>query len=313
MVKSFFKLIRWPNLVIILLSMVFLLWLIIRPGLGIVSENIGMNPFEFVLLTIAVLSIAVGGYIINDIKDRKVDRLNKPGENSVNMTFTEKQAFWMYWIFTIIGIACGTIVSFLFHKSDFSLIFILTAGLLWFYAKAYQCQPLTGNLVVAFLSALSFGLVFLYELFALQTHEANLHIDVQSLDLIYYIILIYMGFAFLTSLLREIIKDIEDVDGDEQVGCRTLAVVHGKQKAKTVAQVVNIVGLTAAFWFQWFFYQKGFFLVFSYFFLIDLLFGWILIKSFRAKEKQQFSRLSFLIKLLMFAGLLSMIVFYFEF
>ena len=312
MIKSFFKLIRWPNLVIILMSMVFLLWFIIRPGFGLVGNN-GLSLTEFILLAVSVLFTAMGGYVINDIKDVPADRINKPEKNSIGTTFSVKQAYGMYVFFTIAGIVGGTIVSIMLHKVGFSLIFLLTAGLLWFYATDYQCQPLTGNFVVAFLSALSFGLVFLYELFALQKGNNPVKIDLSALHLVFTIVLIYMIFAFLVSLLREIIKDIEDAEGDQRTGCHTFAVVYGDQKAKIAALVVGFIGLLTAFWFQWFFFQKGFSLMVFYFSLIDILFGLVIIKILRAKEKSDFSGLSIFIKLLMLAGILSMVLFYFEF
>jgi 4-hydroxybenzoate polyprenyltransferase len=313
MIKSFFRLIRWPNLIIILASMIFMLWFIIKPGLGLTTGAQGLTILEFVLLVLAVVFTAVGGYIINDIKDVKSDMINKPGRNEVGLAFTAKQAYGIYLVFAIAGVVFGTVVSILLHKIGFSLIFLLTAGLLWFYANAYQCQPLTGNLVVAFLSALSFALVFLYELFAFQLAKAPVIVKPDALHLILTIVLIYMSFAFLVSLIREVLKDIEDVKGDEQTGCHTYAVVYGTQNAKIVALVVEFIGLLAAFWFQWYFYGKGFYLLVIYFSLIDILFGWIIVKTLQAKEKSHFYTLSVLTKVLMLAGILSMVLFYFEF
>lgn len=313
MIKSFFRLIRWPNLIIILASMVFMLWFIIKPGLGLTTGNQGLTITEFVFLVLAVIFTAVGGYIINDVKDVKSDMINKPGRNEVGLAFTAKQAYGIYLVFAIAGMVFGTVVSILLHKTGFSLIFLLTAGLLWFYANAYQCQPLTGNLVVAFLSALSFALVFLYELFAFQTAKTPVIIQPQALHLILTIVLIYMSFAFLVSLIREVLKDIEDVRGDEETGCHTYAVIYGIQNAKIVALTVEFIGLLAAFWFQWYFYGKGFFLLVFYFSLIDILFGWIIVRTLTAKEKSHFSTLSILTKVLMLAGIISMVLFYFEF
>ncbi|MBE0651172.1 MAG: geranylgeranylglycerol-phosphate geranylgeranyltransferase [Bacteroidales bacterium] len=313
MVKSFFKLIRWPNLIIILMSMSFLLWLVIRPGLGPVVKNNGLTLPEFILLAISIVFTAIGGYIINDIKDISADKINKPGKNSIGIVFTVNQAYALYAFFAVTGVASGTAVSIMLHKIDFSLIFLLTAGLLWFYATAYKCQPVTGNLVVAFLSALSFGLVFLYELFALQMEDIHMKIDPVALQIVYSVVLIYMIFAFLVSLLREVIKDIEDEEGDEKTGCGTFAVVYGNHKAKILALVVGIIGLLASFGFQWLFFQKEFFILFFYFILIDILFALVIIKIIQAKEKLHFTKLSVFVKLLMLAGILSMVLFYFEF
>ncbi len=306
----FFKMIRWPNLVMVILSMSLLMFLLVKPGLGPASQT-GMNFPEFVLLVAAVLLTAMGGYVINDLKDLQTDAVNKPGKNPFEKVFTRNQGWIFYWIFTIGGILAGSLLSFLLGKGSYSLIFILTAGLLWFYATRYQCQPLVGNFVVAFLSALSFGLVWLYELMALQTQAAV--VDHSLLVQVNSLVLIYMGFAFVVSLLREVVKDMEDVEGDRQTGCLTLPVSYGITKAKNTAIAINLSGLFASFAIQWFFYENDFSVLFFFFFLVDLLFAFVLLKLINASRKEHFSAISLWIKLLMVAGILSMGLFYFEF
>jgi len=305
----FFKMIRWPNLLMVILSMSLLLFLLIKPGLGLANQ-VGMDFPEFVLLVAAVLLTAMGGYIINDLKDLQTDAVNKPGKNPFEKVFTKDQGWIFYWIFAIGGILSGSLLSFLLDKSSYSLIFIFTAGLLWFYATRYQCQPLVGNFVVAFLSALSFGLIWLYELMALQTQAAV--VGHSRLMQVNSLVLIYMGFAFVVSLLREVVKDMEDVKGDRQTGCLTLPVAYGMKKAKNIALIVNLLGLFASFGFQWFFYKNGFNVLFLFFFLVDLLFAFVLMKLVNATQKLHFNALSLWIKLLMVAGILSMGLFYFE-
>ena len=306
---AFFKMIRWPNLMMVILSMGMLMFLLIKPELGL-ADNAGMTLVEFLLLVFAVLLTAMGGYVINDLKDLKTDALNKPGKNAFEITFTGKQGWIFYWIFTVGGILAGSLLSFLLGKGSYSLIFVLTAGLLWFYTTRYECQPLVGNLVVAFLSALSFGLVWLYELMALQMHAVP--VDRSVLLMVNVLVLIYMGFAFLVSLLREVVKDIEDLEGDRQTGCLTLPVTYGIKKAKNVAVLINVLGLLASFAIQWFFYKNGFNVLFLFFFLVDLLFAFVLMKLVNATQKLHFNALSLWIKLLMVAGVLSMGLFYFE-
>ncbi len=307
--RTFFKLIRWPNLLMVILSMAFLLFLLIKPELRL-AGNAGMTFAEFLLLVFAVLLTAMGGYVINDLNDLKTDVVNKPGKNSFEKIFTRDQGWILYWVFTVGGILAGSLLSFLLSKSSYALIFIFTAGLLWFYAIRYQCQPLVGNLVVAFLSALSFGLVWLYELMALQVQAIS--VDHSRLLLVNRLVLIFMGFAFLVSLLREVVKDMEDVEGDRQTGCLTLPVTYGIRKAKNTAIAVNLSGLIASFAIQWFFYENGFNVLFLFFFLVDLLFALVLLKLVTANRKAHFSALSLWIKLLMVAGILSMGLFYFE-
>jgi len=307
--RAFLRLIRWPNLLMVILSMGLLLYLLIKPGLGLAAGS-GMTSGEFWLLVVSVLLTAIAGYVINDLKDLKTDAINKPGKNVFEETLTKKQGMVLYWFFVLGGILAGGVLSFMLGKTSYILIYILTAGLLWFYTARYQCQPLVGNLVVAFLSALSFGLVWLYELMALQRY--SIAVDRSHLFLVNKLVLIYMGFAFLVTLLREIVKDIEDEKGDRQTGCLTLPVTYGIKKAKNVAVGVSLLGLFASFAIQWFFYFLGLSVLFMFFFLVDLLFAFVLLKLFTARRKEQFSLLSLWIKLLMVAGILSMGLFYFE-
>lgn len=311
--RAFFKLIRWPNLLIILISLFFMLFLVIRPVLGEEEARFGMSAFQFALLAIATVAIAIGGYIINDIKDQETDAVNKTGKNQVGTVFSQKQAAWLYIIFTIIGIAAGGYLSFSVQKTQYALIFILTAGLLWYYAERYQCQPLVGNLVVAFLSALSFGLAWLFEVFSMQLQPYALPILPENLRLANKLVFIYMGFAFLASLLREVVKDAEDIEGDEITGCLTFAVSYGINKTRIFALVVNFIGLSSAIFFQYFFYMKAFSILFWYFMLVDALFIFIFIRLLKTRDKVDFGRLSLWIKILMLSGILSMGLFYFEF
>ena len=313
MIKAFLKFIRWPNLLIMLASMFFMLYLIIRPVLGTETAHLGMSVFQFVMLAAATIFIAMGGYIINDIKDQETDAVNKPGKNTVGNVFSQKQAALFYVIFTLLGITAGSYLSFSVDKTQYALIFILTAGLLWYYAERYQCQPLVGNLVVAFLSALSFGLVWLFEVFSMQLQGVALPIRPENLKLVNSLVFIYMGFAFLVSLLREIVKDAEDIEGDEKTGCLTFAVAYGIKKAKVLSIVATLIGLAASVWFQWFFRENGIPALFWFFTLIDAIFAFIGFKLLRANNKSDFGHLSLWIKILMLCGILSMTLFYFEF
>ncbi len=103
------------------------------------------------------------------------------------------------------------------------------------------------------------------------------------------------------------------MEGDRQTGCLTLPVTYGVKKAKNVAVIINVLGLLASFAIQWFFYKNGFNVLFLFFFLVDLLFAFMLLKLINATQKLHFNAISLWIKLLMVAGILSMGLFYFEF
>lgn len=308
-IKKFLSFIRWPNLVIIILSMVFIRWFLILPELGIEK---GMSSAEFVVLLLSVLFITIGGYIINDYFDMDADRINKPGKNLVGVNISVNMTINLYYFFSALGVIGGLLLSWWVGEINFGLIFLFTVGILWFYSKRYKCQPLLGNLVVAFLSALSFGLVWLFDFFALKSSPELFTTAQSNFIFVNKLVLIYMGFAFLSSLFREVIKDMEDVEGDGRMGCRTLAVTVGIAKAKTYSFVVGVVLLLFVLWVHYFLFTLSLFYMTGYFVIIDLLLVVMLVKLYQASDVVDFSNLSGLSKLFMLLGILSMVMFYFE-
>ncbi len=312
MMTSYLRLIRWPNLIIIVLSMSLILFFVIAPGLGIVLLSEGLSAFEFVLLLVSTILIAIGGYIINDVFDINSDSINKKGNNIIGSTISVEFANTLYWITTIIGILSGVLLSYLVNQINFGLIFLFSAGLLWFYSQKYQCQPIIGNIVIAFLSALSFGLVWLFEFYAL-SNDAEIFVDVQtSFPLVNRLVLIYMGYAFVVTLLREVVKDIEDYKGDNRFGCTTFTVKYGVSASKILALIVAYFSLLASLYIQYYFYKAEYYLLTSAFFIVNIMFVMIIVFLHKALSINSYSKLSVLIKILMLVGILSMILFYFE-
>ena len=306
--KQFLNLVRWPNLLIIVISMVFIRWFVILPFLGAA----GMSIIQFLLLLFSVLFITIAGYIINDYFDMDADRINKPGKNQIGTTFSVAWAKNAYYLFSVLGTIGGLLISWWVGEINYTLIFLFTTGMLWYYSERYQCQILLGNLVVAFLSALSFGLVWLYEFFALKASAELFSAAQSNFKIVSKLVLIYMGFAFFASLFREMIKDIEDLEGDSRMGCRTLPVVVGAGKAKTYAFSAGVLMLAFLLYAQYFLFLSGYFLVSGYFIVLDVLLILMLIKLFKAKVVNDFGKLSGLSKLFMAIGILSMLLFYFE-
>lgn len=294
------------------MGMSLALFCVINPVLGLNPFESGLNITEFLLLLISTTFIAIAGYLQNDLVDINPDSVNKPGKNLVGRKFRVYIIQILYWVFNIIGILAGVLFSFLLGKINYSLIFLFSAGLLWFYSERYQCQPLIGNIVVAFLSALSIAIVWLFSFFAL-AREPVIFTAVQgSFSQLNKLMLVFIGFAFVTSLLREVVKDIEDFKGDDRFGCRTFPVVYGINKAKWLSMLIALIALAMSIWCQVFFFKSGYQMLFYGFFLIDLLYLTIAFMLNKSKIREDYRNISGLIKLLMVIGILSMALVYIE-
>lgn len=305
--RAFFRLIRWPNLVFIALAQWLFRVCIILP----VFTHYGVSPvlsdLQFLLVVISTVLIAAGGYIINDYFDVKIDQINKPQRLLVDRVFQRRSAILAHWVLTILGILLGGFVGWWVGRWHLGGVYVISATLLWWYSANLKRQPLIGNVVVSLLTALTIVVVALFEIWILNRPPAY---DKPAGAVLTFVIL-YGGFAFLISMVREIVKDIEDVEGDSAHNCATLPVVGGIRLAKSVAQVfafvlsINVVVLLI---------MEG--RADNYFVVLYGLLAvlgpllYIVVRLYRADQKKHYSQLSLWIKWVMLMGILSMSIVY---
>jgi 4-hydroxybenzoate polyprenyltransferase len=207
--------------------------------------RLGLQPvlpdFPFFLLVLSTVLIAAGGYIVNDIEDVEIDKLNKPEHKRiVGRVYPIKTTWWMYHFCSVSGFVISLYLAFYVQNLVQLLIYPAAVFLLYAYSRWFKRQPLTGNLVVSFFCAFVAWVVFYAQnlsptfSFFLKTPE------LASVQLTF---VGYAVFAFLSTLFREIIKDIEDAEGDLAGNCRTLPIVIGVPKSKIVAMLVGIIFL----------------------------------------------------------------------
>lgn len=199
----FLQLIRWKNLLIVAMTQI-----LVRYSLIFDTPQHGVK--HFTLLVVTTLLIAAGGYIINDYFDVKIDRINKPHKVWIGKTISRRSALLVHQLFS----AAGILLAFLIGWKAV-LINVLSVWLLWFYASGFKKKPFIGNFVVALLTALVIAEI------ALVYDPSN--------RLIY----MYAVFAFFINLIREIIKDMEDMKGDEAHGAKTIPILYGIHKPKS--------------------------------------------------------------------------------
>jgi len=314
---SIFRLIRFPNLVIIAVTQYAMRYLIMDPLLPSDSFTLQLGDFHFALLVLSTIFIAAAGYIINDYFDTRTDLINKPARVVVGIRIERRMAMTLHAMCNIIGVGLGIYLSFYIGLPSLSLVFFLAAGLLWFYSTNYKRQFLLGNLSVAILTGLVPLMVVLFEIPLLNRAYGPVMLRYESnFDYIVAWVGGFSFFAFLTTLIREILKDTEDFEGDMAYGMKTLPIVLGILWTKVL--VAGLILFTFCL-LLYLLVKYIFFSVpqhdtvslvyFTLFLLIPLLVLMVLVLL--AKNKKDFHRASMMIKWIMLSGVLySVVVFY---
>ena len=119
----------------------------------------------------------------------------------------------------------------------------------------------------------------------------------------------YAAFAFITTLIREIVKDLEDLEGDQQMGYNTYAIVSGKKKAKNIVQVLSLLTILGIAWILNSQFQADLYSFLYVLFFVEVPFLYFVWKLKKAKNSSDFYSLSSWMKIIMLLGTISMLVF----
>jgi len=308
--NPYLKIMRLPNLGIIVLTQYLLRYCVINYWYDYSGVSAAFSNLDFALLVLSTLLITAGGNIINDIFDVETDSINRPEKMLVGKFIPPFTAKIFYLSLSITGMLIGVYLAYRVQSFQLGLIFPAIVIMLWIYSKTYQKVLLLGNVIVASLSAMVILIVWLFEFFAL-TSNPNIYVEVQnSLKFISHIFLAYALFAFIVSMIREILKDAEDRVGDFETGYGTLAVVWGQSVAKYLASVLLIVGMAFLSFVLYWLYQNGFQMVMWYLgIVVQILFVYVLYYTLIARSKKDFHSVSNAVKIIMLAGILSMQLF----
>lgn len=324
---NFLRLIRFPNLVIVALTQYLLQYYILLPELKKVNLMPLLPNFEFFLLVFSTILIAAGGYIINDIEDVEIDKLNKPEKKQIVGRIYPLSISWKMYIFSIVlGFTISIYLALFIHNIVQILIYPAAVGLLYAYSKWWKRQPLIGNLVVAFFCAFVAWIVFYAEKInfiseklhyvvarnelSFRGYEANFFSEgtqQEGSDFLKFTFVGYAAFAFISTFFREIIKDIEDVQGDKAGNCRTLPVVIGVESSKKWAFLVGLIFLSLVVIFS-FILRGEWIKTLTLNLTISLPIIYALFLLVKSHKKEDFSFLSKLAKLIMLSGLVFILI-----
>ncbi len=308
---AFFRLVRWPNLVFIALTQSLFYYCIILPSLPESYYKLDhklTQPLFFLLMATSIF-IAAAGYIINDYFDINIDQINKPHKMVVEKIINRRWAILLHWCITTLGLIISLYVSF---KTSFVIIIvnILCTLLLWFYSTTFKKKLLSGNIIISLLTAWTV-LVLYFATNHSYDFAASLSPDISSASKrIFKFAVLYGSFAFIISMIREVVKDIEDMEGDAKYNCKTMPIVWGVPSSKVFAGVWLVVLIGALAIMQFYAFQLGWRLTALYCLLLVVLpLIWILRKLYVAQNTPQYHSISSLIKLVMLSGILSIMFF----
>lgn len=201
-------------------------------------------PYEypiFGLLLGATIFIAAGGYIVNDYFDTKIDMINRPTKVIVGNTISRNAAGWAFQICFGIGIAFSIALAILLEKLNIAIIFAVISGMLWFYSSSYKRIFILGNLVISVCTFLSVFLMGYLAATSLENQYDTLIYNTNIMVEIYGWFATFGLFAFLFTFIREVVKDVEDIEGDREMECHSIPIVLGINTTKIVLSVITLL------------------------------------------------------------------------
>ena len=315
--NNIFKIIRWKNLVIISLSQIFIKFFFID---FFIQEDQLLNA-NFVILLIVTILIAASGYIVNDIYDYNLDQINKPEKVVLGKFLKSRDAIIIYMMFNSLAIVLSIFLCIKIEQEIYILVFLLIIYCLWLYSKKLKKYKIIGNILIAFFISLSILNVPLFS-------YKNILSDDRFF--VFLIVSIFSALAFLINVKREIIKDIEDIEGDKIHKVKSLPIIFGTKKSKLVTIIIGIIlmfAISSLITFQILILRSDLLLdiggnQFSnpqiwganyisiiYMFIILIMFFYVELLILNATTKTNFTKASKLLKYLMLLSLLSIPVF----
>lgn len=309
---SFLRLIRLPNLAIIVLTMYSIRYCLMVPILGLSGFNLQTDELHFGLLVLATVLISAAGYIINDYFDARIDQINKPELKVIDKSINRRLAIILHAVFSGLGVLIGAYISWRAQllMSGIALFGLAVIGL-WVYSTTFKYQMVNGNLLVAALTAM---IPFMPVFFEIPTLHRIYNTELLTQQSAFGFtttttLLIWAGgyavFAFALSIIREVFKDMEDVEGDKAYGCKTLPIVLGTTNTKWINFLLIAMTMGGVIYSQDYLTSQLGGLYTRYYsaavILLPLLF--LLYYNFKATEKKQFFLASSIVKFIMLGGI----------
>lgn len=306
---QFCRLIRIGNVIFVGVFQYLLRYLVVMPTLAMWNIEPALTDWQFALLVIATMALTASGNAINDYFDVRCDSINRPQRIVVDKYISRKATILIHVLLTLVGVFIGLYIAFIFGKETYALFFISIPVMLWFYSTYFKKQILIGNMLVALLTAAVAFVVVSVEIAAIVKTRGPEIISSTACDYAWRYTAAYAFFSFICNLSREIIKDIEDINGDSQCEYHTLPVEMGITNSKIVVIILEL-GMLVALWATYFMTD----IVNSVPYMAEYALAGITLPTIAlcillvlARDKKQYHNISMLSKYIMFVGTMTMV------
>ncbi|MBC9794375.1 UbiA family prenyltransferase [Sinomicrobium weinanense] len=205
---SIFSVVRGYNVLVIAVAQYLTSIYILAPEKPLMDVVLDGNLFAIVVAS--ALAIA-SGYIINNFYDAEKDLINRPRKTMLDRLISQRTKLTAYFILNFISVIFASYVS--FRAVAFFSVYIFA---IWFYSHKLKRIPLLGNIIASILAITPFFAVFVYyKNFAM-------------------VIFVHAVFLFLIILIRDMVKDLENIKGDMAQGYRTVPIIYGEKASKRI-------------------------------------------------------------------------------
>ena len=297
--KDFLIFFRWKNILMILLIQYLFKYILFEKF----NIQVTLDHVHFALLALSTASVAIAGYIINDIHDVKADIINKPDQLFVDKKMTRITAQNLFIGFNSVGLVLGMYLSYHVGHNSYFIIFVLTSLLLYQYAKQLKKRLLIGNIIVS-----SIVLFCILMLAVFDVAPATNNYNLESQMGILHIVLLFGGFGFTLTFLREVVKDMEDIEGDKAIEAKSLPIVLGEKQTKRILVIISFLLIVALTYVSYSVYPAHSDVSYYLLGLVVLPLLYFMIMLTKAVTKNDFHKLSAILKLIMLLGILSMLI-----
>lgn len=297
--KDYLNFFRWKNVVMILLIQYLFKYILFDKF----NIQVSLDDLHFALLALSTAFVAIAGYIINDIHDVKADIINKPERLFVDKKITRIMAQNLFIGFNSVGLVLGMYLSYHIGNTSYFIIFILTSLLLYQYAKQLKKKFLIGNIIVSAIVLFCILMLAVFDV-APATNKYNLASQMGIL----HIVFMFGGFGFTLTFLREVVKDMEDIEGDKAIQAKSFPIVLGKKRTKQILVIISLLLALTLCYVSYAVYDAHRYVSYYLLGLVVMPLLYFIVMLTKAITKEDFHRLSAILKLIMFLGILSVLI-----